>query len=96
MKAYIRQGRVEIDGVLAKKPETKVDEGKQKVSLDGREIPYQKYEYYMLNKPAGVITATTDGREQTVLDLLGEKTPSRSVSGGKIGQRYGGTSSDHQ
>lgn len=73
VKAYIRQGRVEIDGVLAKKPETKVDEGKQKVSLDGREIPYQKYEYYMLNKPAGVITATTDGREQTVLDLLGEK-----------------------
>ena len=49
VKAYIRQGRVEIDGVLAKKPETKVDEGKQKVSLDGREIPYQKYEYYMLN-----------------------------------------------
>lgn len=72
VKAYIRQGRVSIDGAVVRRPEIKVEEGKQKVCLDGREIPYQKYEYYMLNKPAGVISAATDERETTVLDLLGE------------------------
>lgn len=72
VKAFIRKGRVMVNGVPVKKPEAKVEEGKDQVTLDGREIPYQKYLYYMLNKPAGVITATTDSRERTVLDLLGE------------------------
>ena len=72
VKAFIRKGRVMVNGVPVKKPEAKVEEGKDQVTLDGRKIPYQKYLYYMLNKPAGVITATTDSRERTVLDLLGE------------------------
>lgn len=72
VKAFIRKGRVMVNGVPVKKPEAKVEEGKDQVTLDGREIPYQKYLYYMLNKPAGVITATTDSRDRTVLDLLGE------------------------
>lgn len=72
VKAFIRKGRVLVGGVPVKKPEAKVEEGKDQVTLDGREIPYQKYQYYMLNKPAGVITATTDSRDRTVLDLLGE------------------------
>lgn len=73
VKAFIRKGRVMVGGVPVKKPEAKVEEGKDQVTLDGREIPYQKYLYYMLNKPAGVITATTDSRDRTVLDLLGEE-----------------------
>ena len=73
VKSYILKGRVSVGDVLVQKPEIKVEEGKDRVFLDGREIPYLKYEYYMLNKPAGVITATTDRREPTVLDLLGEK-----------------------
>lgn len=72
VKAFIRKGRVMVNGVPVKKPEAKVEEGTDQVTLDGRKIPYQKYQYYMLNKPAGVITATTDSRERTVLDLLGE------------------------
>ena len=72
VKAFIRKGRVMVNGVPVKKPEAKVEEGKDQVALDGRKIPYQKYQYYMLNKPAGVITATADSRERTVLDLLGE------------------------
>ena len=72
VKAFIRKGRVMVNGVPVKKPEAKVEEGKDQVTLDGRKIHYQKYQYYMLNKPAGVITATTDSRERTVLDLLGE------------------------
>ena len=72
VKAFIRKGRVMVGGVPVKKPEAKVEEGNDQGTLDGREIPYQKYLYYMLNKPAGVITATTDSRDRTVLDLLGE------------------------
>lgn len=72
VKAFIRKGRVMVNDVPVKKPEAKVEEGKDLVTLDGRKIPYQKYQYYMLNKPAGVITATADSRERTVLDLLGE------------------------
>lgn len=72
VKAFIRKGRVTVNGVPVKKPEAKVEEGKDQVTLDGREIPYQKYQYYMLNKPARVITATADSRDRTVLDLLGE------------------------
>ena len=65
VKAFIRKGRVMVNGVPVKKPEAKVEEGKDQVTLDGRKIPYQKYLYYMLNKPAGVITATTDAPAQS-------------------------------
>jgi len=70
VKRYIRQGRVEIDGVTAKKPEEKIDEDTQKVTFDGEEIGYARYEYYMLNKPAGVLSATRDSREKTVVGLI--------------------------
>ena len=49
VKAFIRKGRVMVNGVPVKKPEAKVEEGKDQVTLDGRKIPYQKYLYYMLN-----------------------------------------------
>ena len=41
--------------------------------MEGREIGYAAYEYYMLNKPAGVVSATTDSRDLTVVDLIQEK-----------------------
>lgn len=72
VKKYIRQGRVTVDHVIIKKPEQKVD-GTQVVALDGSEIGYVNYEYYMLNKPAGVISATEDSHSQTVIDLIREK-----------------------
>lgn len=70
LKKAIRSGRVQIDGALAKKPEEKVDPGTQKVRFDGQEICYQSMEYYMLHKPAGVVSATKDAKEQTVIDLI--------------------------
>ena len=60
VKKYIRQGRILIDGMPVKKPEYKVDEARQRVTLDGRDIGYSRFEYYMLNKPAGVVSATED------------------------------------
>ena len=73
IKKLIRSGRVMVDGETVKKPELKIDETTQKVSLDGKQIGYAKKEYYMLHKPAGVISATKDDRDKTVLDLITDK-----------------------
>jgi len=69
VKKFIRSGRVLLDGVAAKKPEEKVEEGIE-VLFDGSPVIWEKYEYFMLNKPAGVVSATQDNRDKTVLDLL--------------------------
>ena len=69
VKEYIRKGRVQVDEITVKKPEQKVDIMTQKVFLDGRMIGYVTMEYYMLNKPSGVLTATMDKNAKTVLDL---------------------------
>ena len=73
IKKLIRSGRVMVDGEMVKKPELKIDETTQKVSLEGKQIGYAKKEYYMLYKPAGVISATKDDRDKTVLDLITDK-----------------------
>ena len=73
IKKLIRSGRVMVDGETVKKPEFKIDETTQKVSLEGKQIGYAKKEYYMLYKPAGVISATKDDRDKTVLDLITDK-----------------------
>ena len=70
VKKFIRQGRVAVDGVTAENPEKKIDEESQLVTFDGNEIGYAAYEYYMLNKPAGVVSATEDRHDRTVLDLI--------------------------
>lgn len=73
VKKYIRQGRVSLDGEMIKKPEQKVDENTQTVQVDGTAVGYASYEYYMLNKPAGVISATEDRKQTTVVDLIEAK-----------------------
>lgn len=70
VKAFIKKGRVTVNGETAKSPKQKVDETKDTVTLDGHSFSYQKYFYYMLHKPAGVVTAVRDHHDQTVLDLL--------------------------
>ncbi len=70
VKAFIKKGRETVNGETAKSPEQKVDETKDTVTLDGHSFSYQKYFYYMLHKPAGVVTAVRDHHDQTVLDLL--------------------------
>ena len=73
VKKKIRQGRVLVNGSVVKAAETKIDEKSDEVVLDGRNISYVSYEYYMLNKPAGVVSATEDRRDTTVLDLIKDK-----------------------
>ena len=73
VKKYIRQGKVKVDGVVEKSPEAKIDETKQQVSCFDKTVGYETFEYYMLHKPSGVISATTDAKDKTVIDLIESK-----------------------
>lgn len=70
VKNFIRRGMVTVDGKAATRPEQKIQPEQQKVMVNGSQVCYVEFEYYMLNKPAGVVSAVTDTREKTVLDLL--------------------------
>ena len=69
-KRFIRAGRVTVDGAVCTAPEAKLAPETAAVCLDGVPLRYAKYRYYMMDKPAGVLTATEDRRQPTVLDLL--------------------------
>ena len=70
VKDWIRAGRVAIDGAVIRSPEQKLDPESSSVTLDGKPLRYQANHYYMMDKPEGVITATEDPGQKTVLDLL--------------------------
>lgn len=70
VKSLIRQGLVTVNGVVIKSPEYKVEENKDCVVLRGAPLQYQRFQYFMLNKPKGVVSATQDNTARTVLDLL--------------------------
>lgn len=72
VKKQIRWGKVTVDGKTIRQPEFKFDEQTATVTYKKQPVSYQKFEYYMLNKPAGVVSATTDKKEKTVLDLISE------------------------
>ncbi|MCI9199156.1 MAG: rRNA pseudouridine synthase [Lachnospiraceae bacterium] len=69
VKEYLKKGMVKVNGEVVKRPEFKVDEKKDGISFQGKEILYKRYVYYMLNKPKGVVSATRDAC-RTVTDLL--------------------------
>lgn len=73
LKSIIRKGRVFVNGIPEKKPERKIRLSSDQVTLDGTPVAYVSMEYYMLHKPAGVLSATEDSRYPTVLDLIQDK-----------------------
>ncbi len=66
----VRAGEVLVDGIPAKKADQSIDPDAVRVIFRGTPVVYRQYTYILMNKPDGVISATEDGREQTVLDLL--------------------------
>lgn len=70
VKEMVKKGQVSVNGEIIKKADHKFDEMTAKVCVKEREISYQRFYYYMLNKPAGVVSAVTDNHDRTVLDLL--------------------------
>lgn len=69
-KTFARKGLIEVDGEVVKDSSTLVDPEKAVIKINGEEIFYRKYIYLLMNKPVGVVSATYDSREETVVDLL--------------------------
>ncbi len=69
-RALIRAGRIYVNGWRVRKVDTKVDTETDTVEYNHERIAYVPYEYWMLNKPAGVVCATRDKLSETVLDLI--------------------------
>lgn len=70
VKQMIRQGRVLADGFPVASPEVKYDPAAVSLSVDGEDVGWRSVTWLMMNKPAGVLSATEDGRGKTVVDLL--------------------------
>ena len=73
LKEAVRKGRVRVNGEVIKKADIKVRIPGDTVTLDGEEVAYAVMEYYMLNKPQGVVSATEDKKYPTVMDLIADK-----------------------
>ena len=66
----VRLGRVTVDGRPARTPDQKIDPETAELLLDGKRVCCAKYRYFLMNKPAGVLSATEDAAQETALDLL--------------------------
>ena len=66
----IRSGAVTVNGAVCRSPEQKIDPEQDAVSVSGQAVCADEHIYIMLNKPAGVVSATEDKHERTVLDIL--------------------------
>ena len=70
IKTAARKGRIQVNGQVETRTERKIDPEQDEILFDGGLARYRRWEYYMLNKPRGVISATEDKRHRTVIDLL--------------------------
>ena len=70
VKDLVKAGRVTADGAVVTRPEDKFDRAATVLAVDGEPVDGEKYVYLMLHKPGGVLSATEDPRQPTVLDLL--------------------------
>lgn len=70
IKAIVKNGAVKVDGIVAKDSGLSIDPEKSEIVVNGEEVFYRKYIYLMMNKPDGVVSATFDNRDETVVDLL--------------------------
>lgn len=70
IKSLVRQGAVSVNGKPVKDPGLQIDPALDTVILDGETVRYRDTVYVLLHKPAGVLSATEDARDRTVLDLI--------------------------
>lgn len=72
IKDMAKKGRIQVNGQVVKATDLKVRPDFDQVTVDGAAAKYAVMEYYMLNKPQGVVSARTDSRYETVVELIGE------------------------
>ena len=73
VKALVKNGAVSLNDMPVKDSSLKIDTETDIIQVHGKRIGYSEYEYYMLSKPAGIITASRDKKAKTVLDLIEDK-----------------------
>ena len=79
VKNLVRQGRVLVDGMPARSAEDKCDPEIAEIVVNGEVLTYRRFTWVMLNKPAGYLSATEDGRGPTVLDLLPQELKKQNL-----------------
>lgn len=70
VKEFIKKGLVSINGRTIRLADYRIEEQTDQIAFQGKTLTYQKYVYYMLNKPQGVVSATQDNTAGTVTELL--------------------------
>ena len=70
IRLMIRSGRVCVNGMCVKQADSKVNPDADTVKLDGELLQYRKFRYFAMDKPTGLVTASEDRHQRTVLDLL--------------------------
>ena len=70
VKEMIKRGQVSVNGEVCRQVDRKIREDLDKILIQGKEIAYEPFVYYLLNKPTGVVSATRDKLDSTVMDLL--------------------------
>ena len=70
VKDIIKKGYVTVNGEIIKKDKTQINPENDIIKVDDETVVYEKYVYYMLNKPNGYVSATEDNIHPTVVDLI--------------------------
>ncbi len=70
VKKLVKGGRIAVDGETVKSADMKISPEKAVITVDGEDVSYKKHIYIMLNKPQGVISASNDSSQKTVVDLV--------------------------
>ncbi|NLK87935.1 MAG: rRNA pseudouridine synthase [Clostridiaceae bacterium] len=73
IKKLVKAGRVVVDGMAAKDASVYVDPENSNITVNGKKLNYRKFIYVMMNKPAGIISATYDAKLKTAIDILPEE-----------------------
>jgi len=70
VKDFVKKGLIKVNGQVVKSSDLKINEAEDEIDYCGQVLLYEKFVYYMLHKPAGMVTATQDNHDKTVMDLL--------------------------
>lgn len=73
IKKLIKRGAVMVNGKVAKDSGQKVNPNTDQMTVEGQPVTYKPLVYIMMNKPQGVVSATEDNKDKTVIDLLGKE-----------------------
>ena len=75
----IKSGEVTVNGEIIRRPETKADAENDEIAVLGKVLNYSEHIYIMMNKPAGVVSATSDNHDKTVIDILPDEYRRRGL-----------------